>query len=140
MGGGGKGRTIALGEARTKLREVGVVFALDGGRAGGEGAAEVGVVVVVVLGGRGAGAAVVPVVAGLEVVEAVVLAAVELGLLALLDDAVVEVDAGREGAGDGGDEGGEDEALLGGGCQCLKREDEGKGGRTLIRFSSIRLE
>lgn len=119
---------------------MGVVFALDGGRAGGEGAAEVGVVVVVVLGGRGAGAAVVPVVAGLEVVEAVVLAAVELGLLALLDDAVVEVDAGREGAGDGGDEGGEDEALLGGGCQCLKREDEGKGGRTLIRFSSIRLE
>lgn len=118
---------------------MGVVFALDGGRAGGEGAAEVGVVVVVVLGGRGAGAAVVPVVAGFEVVEAVVLAAVELGLLALLDDAVVEVDAGREGAGDGGDEGGEDEALLGG-CQCLKREDEGMGGRTLIRFSSIRLE
>lgn len=93
-------------------------------------------------GGAGAAvAAVVLVVAGFEVVEAVVLAAVELGLLALLDDAVVEVDAGGEGAGDGGDEGGEDEALLGGVLVgCMKKGGGWKGGRTLIRFSSIMLE
>ena len=112
------GLDVALGEARAELREVGVVFALDGGGARGEGAAEVGVGVRVGAGGTGGGAtvaAVVLVVAGFEVGEALVLAVVELGLLALLDDAVVEVDAGGEGAGDGGDEGGEDEALLGGG-------------------------
>lgn len=124
----GGGRTIAFGEPRTELRQVGVVLALDGGRARGEGAAEVRGGVVAGGGAGAAVAAVVLVVAGFEVVEAVVLAAVELGLLALLDDAVVEVDAGGEGAGDGGDEGGEDEALLGGVLVgCMKKGGGGKG-------------
>ncbi len=63
--------------------------------------------------------------ATLKLADFLVLAFVETGLLALLDDAVVEVDAGGEGAGDGGDEGCDYEALLwgvsGGGVSGRKR-------------------
>jgi len=118
-----------LGKLGPELGEPLVVLALHHGGAGLEGAAEVVVAVIVMVPAArvtvvASAASVMPVLARLlglgearlEVLDLLVLALVKLALLALVVDAVVEVEARDEGAGDGGDEGGQHEALLLLGC------------------------
>jgi len=82
-----------------------IVFILDGGAAVLKGLPESVVIVVVAVSVLVmAVVAVMLVDATLKIPNLFVLAFVELGLFALFDDAVVEVDSRGEGAGDGGDE------------------------------------
>jgi len=109
-------RTVAFGIPAAELGVVLIELILDGAAAVLEGLPEPVVVEAVAALRR---PAVPPAVAAmmllnapLEVLDLGVLASVELALLALLDDAVVEVDACREGARDSGDECCDDKPLL----------------------------